>query len=99
MGENITIPCNQDFAFSQFSKIEPVMWIKSGREDGQVNRLKILPNGSLSLEKVIKSDSGSYMCTLEKNMSDVDKINGNDLLDEYGEVNIIYKVIVRSKYF
>lgn len=97
VGENITLPCNENLHDTHLAVAEPVMWIKTGREEEQISRLKILPDGSLSLEKVIKSDTGEYMCRLEKVKSETDEIIGKELM-ESNEIQIKYKLVVRSKW-
>ena len=42
-----------------------VMWIREGREDGQVERLKVEPNGVLELLNVSVDDAGNYSCSLD----------------------------------
>ncbi|KAK6625251.1 hypothetical protein RUM43_005545 [Polyplax serrata] len=96
IGKNITLPCLEDVTEKGITNVEPVMWIKSGREEEQINRLKILSDGSLSLEKVIKSDTGEYMCKLEKDRSVKDQINGNELIENNDEIRSRYKLIVRT---
>ncbi|XP_072745761.1 contactin-1 isoform X2 [Anoplolepis gracilipes] len=42
-----------------------VMWIREGREDGQIDRLKVKPNGVLQLLNVSVDDAGNYSCILD----------------------------------
>ncbi|KAH0954899.1 hypothetical protein HN011_011144 [Eciton burchellii] len=42
-----------------------VMWIREGREDGQIKRLKVEPSGVLKLLNVSADDAGNYSCTLD----------------------------------
>ncbi|XP_025159887.1 Down syndrome cell adhesion molecule homolog isoform X4 [Harpegnathos saltator] len=41
------------------------MWIREGRFDGQIERLKVEPNGMLELLNVSADDAGNYSCTLD----------------------------------
>ncbi|KAG5324602.1 DSCL1 protein, partial [Acromyrmex heyeri] len=64
VGKDLKLACAEesDLLYSEESN---VMWIREGREDGQVERLKIEPNGVLELLNVSVDDGGNYSCTLD----------------------------------
>ncbi|XP_018054807.1 PREDICTED: protein sidekick isoform X3 [Atta colombica] len=64
VGKDLKLACTEesDLLHSEESN---VMWIREGREDGQVERLKIEPNGVLELLNVSVDDAGNYSCTLD----------------------------------
>lgn len=56
-GFNLTLPCEQNGS--------NIVWVREGRVDRQVDRLTILPNGSLFLQEANRNDSGIYSCFLD----------------------------------
>lgn len=56
-GRNLTLPCAQNGS--------TIMWVREGRVDKQVERLTILPNGSLFLEEANRNDTGIYSCFVD----------------------------------
>lgn len=66
VGKGLTLACDNENAlsYSEESNVR-VMWIREGREDGQIERLKIKPNGMLELLNVSAKDAGNYLCTLD----------------------------------
>lgn len=96
LGENILLPCYDNLSNPHLSDFGSVMWVKSGKEEKQLNKLKILPNGSLSINNVIRSDAGEYMCKQERDEVETEAINGKYLGED--DVRIKHKVFVRSKH-
>lgn len=85
LGGNVTFPCKERKDNEEdFESFDPgsVMWIHKGKEEEQIARLKILSDGSLSLENVDRADAGEYRCTLEKEGSESDKIPGKYVDDD-----------------
>lgn len=68
IGKNITIKC-------PLNNSGDVMWEREGRI--QNHHMSILPNGSIFLQEVDKSDSGIYSC-----------LRQNSVLDLKGSVNV-----------
>jgi len=64
VGKDLKLACAEESDLSH-SEESNVMWIREGREDGQVERLKIEPNGVLELLNVSVDDAGHYSCTLD----------------------------------
>ncbi|XP_017789239.1 PREDICTED: contactin-2-like isoform X2 [Habropoda laboriosa] len=65
IGQNLTLACADEDALPQLGESVGVMWIREGREDGQIERLKVEPNGALELISVSADDGGNYSCTLD----------------------------------
>ncbi|XP_076232318.1 contactin-1 isoform X2 [Calliopsis andreniformis] len=65
VGQNLTLACADEDALPQSGESIGVMWIREGREDGQIERLKVKPNGALELVNVSSDDAGNYSCTLD----------------------------------
>ncbi|XP_076674123.1 contactin-5 isoform X4 [Andrena cerasifolii] len=65
IGQNLTVACAEEDALPQSGESVGVMWIREGREDGQIKRLKVEPNGALDLINVSADDAGNYSCTLD----------------------------------
>jgi hypothetical protein len=66
VGKDLTLACDDENALSHSEESNVgVMWIREGREDGQIKRLKIEPNGMLELLNVSTNDAGNYLCTLD----------------------------------
>ncbi|XP_043515653.1 contactin-2 isoform X4 [Frieseomelitta varia] len=65
IGQNLTLACAEEDALPQAGESVGVMWIREGREDGQIERLKVEPNGALQLINVSADDAGNYSCTLD----------------------------------
>ncbi|XP_066591859.1 contactin-1 isoform X2 [Prorops nasuta] len=63
IGQNLTLLCDADWGRSRESV--GVMWVREGREDGQIKRLKVEPNGALELVNVSSEDAGNYSCTFD----------------------------------
>ncbi|KAL0272198.1 UNVERIFIED_CONTAM: hypothetical protein PYX00_005271 [Menopon gallinae] len=96
VGENITLPCDGRPGDSGSFNGGSVMWVYKGREERQISRLKILSNGSLSLEKVNKEDTGEYSCRLEDQGSlQSDAILGREFVDS-DLIRSKYKLFVRT---
>lgn len=64
VGNDLKLTCAEESDLSH-SEESNVMWIREGREDGQIERLKIEPNGMLELLNVSVDDAGNYSCTLD----------------------------------
>lgn len=84
IGQNLTLACAEEDALPQTRESIGVMWIREGREDGQIERLKVEPNGALELINVSAHDAGNYSCTLD---------------DDHDAVKTRINVQVRSKLF
>lgn len=84
IGQNLTLACAEEDALPQTGESIGVMWIREGREDGQIERLKVEPNGALELINVSAHDAGNYSCTLD---------------DDHDAVKTRINVLVRSKLF
>lgn len=82
IGQNLTLACAEEDALPQSGESVGVMWIREGREDGQIERLKVEPNGALQLINVSADDAGNYSCTLD---------------DDHDAVKTRINVQVRSK--
>ncbi|XP_024869395.1 contactin-2-like isoform X1 [Temnothorax curvispinosus] len=70
VGSNMTLACTEDNDLPH-SKASNVMWIREGREDGQIERLKVEPNGMLKLLNVSVDDAGNYSCTFDDDLDTV----------------------------
>ncbi|KAL2723983.1 contactin-2 isoform X1 [Vespula squamosa] len=70
VGQDLTLACAEEDALPRTDSPE-VMWIREGREDGQIKRLKVESNGVLELVNVSADDAGNYSCTLD---DDVDAV-------------------------
>ncbi|XP_011700683.1 PREDICTED: uncharacterized protein LOC105457609 isoform X2 [Wasmannia auropunctata] len=73
VGNDLKLACTEEGVLSRFEEsgishgeASYVMWIREGREDGQVERLKIEPNGVLELLNVSVDDAGNYSCTVDE---------------------------------
>ncbi|KAL6258770.1 hypothetical protein P5V15_010718 [Pogonomyrmex californicus] len=64
VGKDLKLACADESALSHFEE-SSVMWIREGREDEQISRLKVEPNGVLELLNVSVDDAGNYSCTLD----------------------------------
>ncbi|KMQ90758.1 down syndrome cell adhesion molecule-like protein 1 protein [Lasius niger] len=64
VGRDLKLPCADEGVLLKNSNAR-VMWIREGREDGQIERLKVEPNGVLELLNVSVNDAGNYSCTLD----------------------------------
>jgi len=64
VGKDLKLACAEESDLSHYEESN-VMWIREGREDRQVERLKIEPNGVLELLNVSVDDAGNYSCTLD----------------------------------
>lgn len=66
VGRDLQLACADESILSHFEDSNArVMWIREGREDGQIERLKVEPNGMLELLNVSVDDAGNYSCTLD----------------------------------
>lgn len=66
VGKDLKLACNNESASpSRSDELVGVMWVREGREDGQIERLKVEPNGVLELLNVSTDDAGNYSCTLD----------------------------------
>lgn len=66
VGKNLKLACAEGNALSTRSdESVGVMWVREGREEGQIERLKVQPNGVLELLNVSANDDGNYSCTLD----------------------------------
>jgi len=63
VGKDLKLACVEESV--SHSEESNVMWIREGREDAQIERLKIEPNGMLELLNVSIDDAGNYTCTLD----------------------------------
>ncbi|KAK0178542.1 hypothetical protein PV327_007422 [Microctonus hyperodae] len=70
VGQNLTVACTTH-NISQYSLNSNVMWVREGRKDGQIQRMKIEPNKALELVNVSVDDAGNYFCTID---NDVDAV-------------------------
>ncbi|XP_012272506.1 neuronal cell adhesion molecule isoform X2 [Orussus abietinus] len=66
LGQNLTLACADEDVLSHSGESSGVMWVREGREDGQVQRLKVEPSGALELVNVSADDAGNYTCTLDQ---------------------------------
>jgi len=64
VGRDLKLPCADEGVLLKNSNAR-VMCIREGREDGQIERLKVEPNGVLELLNVSVNDAGNYSCTLD----------------------------------
>ncbi|XP_020290361.1 contactin-2 [Pseudomyrmex gracilis] len=66
VGKGLKLACAEENALphSEESNVG-VMWVREGREEGQIERLKVEPNGILELVNVSADDAGNYSCTLD----------------------------------
>ncbi|XP_033225115.1 protein turtle homolog A isoform X2 [Belonocnema kinseyi] len=71
VGQNLSLPCASDETSTQAADFVAVMWIRDGREDGQIQRSKVKPNGTLELVNVTRHDAGNYSCTLDNDANAV----------------------------
>ncbi|XP_043473090.1 protein turtle homolog B isoform X1 [Leptopilina heterotoma] len=76
LGQNLSLHCINDENSMYPRDFLLVMWIRDGREDGQIQRSKVKPNGTLELVNVTKHDDGNYSCILD-NDADAVKISYN----------------------
>lgn len=75
VGKSLKLVCAEESALPHTEESN-VMWIREGREDGQIERLKVEPNGMLELLNVSVDDAGNYSCTLDDDLDAVKaKIN------------------------
>ncbi|XP_029660291.1 neuronal cell adhesion molecule isoform X3 [Formica exsecta] len=66
VGRDLQLACADESILSHSEESNArVMWIREGREDGQIERLKVEPNGVLKLLNVSVDDAGNYSCTLD----------------------------------
>lgn len=66
VGRDLQLKCADESVHSHSEDSNArVMWIREGREDGQIERLKVEPNGMLELLNVSVDDAGNYSCTLD----------------------------------
>lgn len=66
VGNGLKLACAEESVLpTHFDESMGVMWIREGREDGQIKRLKVEPNGVLELLNVSADDAGNYFCTLD----------------------------------
>lgn len=70
LGKDLKLPCFEESAQAEesilpHSEESSVMWVREGREEEQINRLKIEPNGVLELLNVSVDDAGNYSCSLD----------------------------------
>ncbi|EFN74833.1 Down syndrome cell adhesion molecule-like protein 1 [Camponotus floridanus] len=66
VGRDLQLECADESVLSHPEDSNArVMWIREGREDGQIERLKVEPNGMLELLNVSVDDAGNYSCTLD----------------------------------
>ncbi|KAG7188210.1 hypothetical protein KM043_016081 [Ampulex compressa] len=63
--QNLTLACVVGEPLPRSGETVGMMWIREGREDGQVERLKVEPDGTLELIDVSADDAGNYSCTLD----------------------------------
>ncbi|KAJ8681487.1 hypothetical protein QAD02_017274 [Eretmocerus hayati] len=73
LGGNVTVVCLGE-STQNLGGNGKITWIREGREDRQVGRLSIDPNGVLKLTNVTPADSGIYYCTLDDDTI-ADRIN------------------------
>lgn len=65
VGKSLKLACAEESVLPH-SEESNVMWIREGREEiGQIERLKVEPNGMLELLNVSIDDAGNYSCTLD----------------------------------
>ncbi|XP_014474074.1 PREDICTED: Down syndrome cell adhesion molecule-like protein 1 homolog [Dinoponera quadriceps] len=66
VGKDLKLACAEESALPSHSN-DPVgvMWVREGREDGQIERLIVETNGVLELLNVSSDDAGNYSCTLD----------------------------------
>ncbi|XP_067010650.1 immunoglobulin superfamily DCC subclass member 4 isoform X2 [Anabrus simplex] len=65
VGGNITLSCTDTSASLSPVDSDSIMWIREGRNEKQINRLSIQPDGGLTLTHLNRGDAGIYSCTLE----------------------------------
>lgn len=66
VGKGLKLACAEESALPTHSdESVGVMWIREDREDEQIERLKVEPNGVLELLNVTAHDAGNYSCTLD----------------------------------
>ncbi|XP_015594105.1 protein turtle homolog A isoform X2 [Cephus cinctus] len=65
LGQNLTLACAEKDALVSTGQSSGVMWVREGREDGQVQRVKVELDGSFELVNVSRDDAGNYSCTLD----------------------------------
>lgn len=70
VGKSLKLACSEESALPHIEESN-VMWIREGREDGQIERLKVDPNGILELSNVSVDDAGNYSCTLDDDLDAV----------------------------
>ncbi|XP_014214900.1 protein turtle homolog A [Copidosoma floridanum] len=64
IGDNVTVPCtNGTQNLDETNRV--ITWIREGREDGQIKRLRVESNGVLKLINVSRFDTGFYYCTVD----------------------------------
>ncbi|XP_020706160.2 Down syndrome cell adhesion molecule-like protein 1 homolog isoform X2 [Athalia rosae] len=66
LGQNLTLSCAQADVLLKSGNSSGVMWVREGREDAQVPRLKVEANGALQLIDVSADDAGIYSCTMDE---------------------------------
>ncbi|XP_029177956.1 protein sidekick-1-like isoform X1 [Nylanderia fulva] len=62
VGRDLQLACADENVLSEDLNAK-VMWVREGREDGQIERLKVERNGMLLLLNVSVHDAGNYSCT------------------------------------
>ncbi|XP_057320498.1 protein turtle homolog A isoform X4 [Microplitis mediator] len=71
IGQNLTIACTDENVSRHPGNYSNVMWVREGRKDGQVRRMKIGSNKALELVNVSLDDAGNYFCTLDNDANAV----------------------------
>lgn len=71
IGQNLTIACTDENVSRHPGNYTNVMWVREGRKDGQVRRMKIGSNKALELVNVSLDDAGNYFCTLDNDANAV----------------------------
>lgn len=93
VGKDLNLSCAEENVVSR-SEESNVMWIREGREDRQIERLQVEPNGMLKLLNVSVNDAGNYSCTWDDDRDAMKiKINVTVRSMLYFAVLTLYKII------
>lgn len=77
IGDNITVACANDDVIQNKNDNTNVMWVREGRNSGQIQRMKIEQNKALVLVNVSRDDAGNYFCTLDNDSGGSNKWSVN----------------------